>query len=130
MRKEGETRGRKTKDVEHQDCLQVIEGSAANASKLIRDLVSGARKRISYLRYEAAIYVLNQTLGKPTQKVTMRHTGSPITYQELSESADKVIKAAQEEGKTEADVIKEAEAVAAQAEKELDQGSDLGSEKP
>jgi len=112
--------GRKRKDIEHRDAQQVIEGSAANASKLIRDLVSGARKRISYLRYNAAIYVLDQTLGKATQKMQVRHTGSPITYQELSDSADKIIKKAREAGKTTEDVIKEAEAVAAQAEQELD----------
>lgn len=124
MREEGHRGGRKRKDIEHRDGDQILEGSLINATKLIRDLVSGARKRISYLRYNAAIFVIEQRLGKATQRVTMKHTGSPITYLELSESADAVIKKAQQEGKTEEDVIKEAEAVAAQAEQKLDQDSD------
>ena len=120
----GETRGRKAKSYTNAATQQVIDAAAPRAAAILRDVVTGTRKKISFTRQRACEFIIEHAIGRPTQKVQMKHTGQPITYQELAEGADRIIKAAHEAGKTTDDVLKEAEAVAARAEQELNQTTD------
>ena len=109
---QGKGGGRRKKADVMQGTQIVIDYSAPEAAKILRDVVKGTRKRISAARQRACEFRIQHAIGTPTQKVQMKHTGAPLTYQELADRAAAIIKAAQGSGKTMGDVIKEAEAVA------------------
>ena len=86
MQEKTHTTGRKTRTVEHQTATAILEGSAIHAARLITDLIRGNRKRISTQRYSAAVFTVEQCLGKARQKV--EHSGGIMTYGELARSAE------------------------------------------
>ena len=91
MRKPGETRGRKRRDQEHRDVSQVLQGNAMKAVRLVTDLVTGSRKRCSQMRYSAAIFVIEQVIGK--SRIKVEHSGEIQTsYSDLARSAEDALK--------------------------------------
>ena len=82
--------GRKTRTVEHATATQILEGAVIPAAKLLRDLISGTRKRISQQRYSAAVFNIEQCLGKARQKI--EHSGGILTYNDIVKDAEKLEK--------------------------------------
>ena len=91
--------GRKAKTVLTRTAAQIIMDAAPYAAQYLMKVVKGEVKRPSLMRVEACKFIINHVLGTPRQKVEMKHTGAPITYQELVQSAEKVIKEAEEVAK-------------------------------
>lgn len=104
--------GRKKKSVLTRQANQVIMDSAPLAAEYLMKVSRGVIKRPNLMRVEVCKFVINHAVGTPRQKVEMKHTGSPLTYQQLADSAEEIIKKAAEEGKDLPEVLKEAEEVA------------------
>lgn len=107
--------GRKTKNQEHRDVNQILEGAAPKAAQLIRDLIIGTRKRIGEFRYKAVIFDIEQVIGKARQKI--EHSGSILSYKSIADSAKEL------EEKAPALLIKEAEQVAQDHQDKTEQSS-------
>jgi len=103
------------KSKQHADCQQILDGSATDAARILTELMKGKRKSLSGGRQRACEFVIEHSIGKATQKAIIKHTGSPLTYKELADDAEKIIAKAKAEGKAIPDVLEQAEAVAANA---------------
>ena len=75
-------RGKKPRTIEHATTRQIIEGGAIHAADFLAGVVRGEVRRPSPTRVKAAMYILDQVLGKAVIKVEGLQ-GANITYNQL-----------------------------------------------